>query len=177
MKNVLLLLFCGIAFNLSAFDVIELTNGKTFKGEIVKVNKCSIDFAMEDNVFSIPASDIVYAEFAKISKRRVSKINRVLSNGDNCLAGTSDGSMHGHKGGHFCAGFFGGLIGFVIVAVVDRTPSKSGNVVIAADNKSLWSDSSYLMCYEKASKKEAMKMAGIGWGSFLILYIVALAGA
>lgn len=170
-------MFCGIAFNLSAFDTIELSNGKVFKGEIIRVNKCSIDFAIEDDVFSIPAKDIVYATFEKISKRRISKIDKVLSNGDNCLIGTTDGSMHGHKGGQFCAGFFGGLIGFVIVAIVDRGPSKSGNIALVADNKSLWSDSSYLMCYEKSSKKSAIKMAGIGWGSFLILYIGLLAGA
>jgi hypothetical protein len=173
MKNFLLVLFSVFSFNALASDIVTLTNGKSFQGTITKVNNCSLNFAMDDNVYTIPASDIVYAEFEKISKRRANKITAMLANEDNCFAGTTDGAMHGHKGGQFCAGFFGGLIGFVIVAVVDRSPTKSGNIMLISENREIWNDSSYLMCYQKQSKKEAIKAAGTGFGAWVLLVLLS----
>jgi hypothetical protein len=173
MKNFLLLLFCAFSFNALASDVITLTNGQSFEGTITKVNNCSLNFSIDDNVYTIPASDIVYAEFEKISKRRANKITHMLGNEDNCFAGTTDGAMHGHKAGQFCAGFFGGLIGFVIVAVVDRTPTKSKNIMLISENREMWNDLTYLTCYQQQSKKEAIKAAGAGFGAWVLLVLLS----
>jgi len=177
MKNLLFLLFCSFAITSSATDVLKLSNGMTFEGTVIKVGKCSLSFAINDIAYTIPASDIYSVEFDNISKIRAKKISRMINSGDNCFSGTSDGAMHGHKGGQFCAGFFGGFIGFAIVAIVDRSPSGSSNLMLIGNNRELWNDLSYLTCYEKQSKKEAMKMAGIGCGSGALLYLMLVFSA
>jgi len=163
-----------MAFNISASDILTLSNGKSYQGTVINISECSIWFAIDDVSYTIPASDIYTVEFELISKRRARKITEMLESEDNCFKGISDGKLHGHKGGQFFAGFFGGALGFVIVAIVNRSPTNSSDISNANENKELWGDFAYLLCYKKQSKKEALKMAGIGWSSRWMFILVVI---
>tara|TARA_B110000444_G_scaffold9292_1_gene8057 strand:+ start:227 stop:745 length:519 start_codon:yes stop_codon:yes gene_type:complete len=163
-----------MAFNISASDILTLSNGKSYQGTVINIRECSIWFAIDDVSYTIPASDIHTVEFERISKRRAKKITEMLDTEENCFKGMSDGKLHGHKGGQFFAGFFGGALGFTIVGIVNRSPANSSGISKANENKELWVDLAYIQCYKKQSKQEALKMAGIGWSSRWVFILVVI---
>ena len=89
-----------------------------------------------------------------------------------CSRGTTAGNMHGHGFGQFCAGLFGSLIGVGIVMLVDKTPSKSKNLMMIAQDDDVWTDPEYLMCYNKAEKSKALINSGLGCATFNVWIIL-----
>ena len=84
--------------------------------------------------------------------------------------GIADAEIY-HKrfGGNFCAGFFGGVIGFVIVAVTD---AKDPNVSIVGEEK--FNDRDYREGYNKKAKGKNMGAAGAGWALSFVLVLLLL---
>lgn len=170
----LLLLSVCLSFAAQA-DFIQLTNGDLFEGKVLKVYEGELLFKTEAGTYFIPQQDLQCVNLDHRSKRKEKALDDMFATPaeDTCSRGSVAGGMHGHGFGQFCAGFFGSLIGVGIVMIVDKTPSKSKNLLMVADDRDVWTDPSYLACYDKAAKKKALTNSGLGMLTYVVLYLAS----
>lgn len=162
----LLIIFVGNSF---ASDIIYLKDGSKIKGELLNVEQNELTFQPGKRNTSLIKLKPEEVEFVKVgSYEKLVEIQESLY-----LKGMNDAQLY-HKrfGGNFCAGLFGGIIGFVIVAVTD---AKSPNPLMVGEEnfKSL----EFREGYNKKAKGKNLGAAGIGWAvSVLVLLILATSG-
>ena len=172
MKKFIFFFLSIFAAHAAKADFIQLKNGKLFEGKVLRVFKSELAFKTDVGTFFIPASDLQCVNIDNVRPRKEEALAAMFAAPANaCSRGTTAGNMHGHGFGQFCAGFFGSLLGVGIVMLVDKTPSKSKNLMMIAQDDDVWTDPGYLMCYNKAAKSKALINSGLGCATYLIILL------
>jgi len=157
MKKILpFLLFVFVFSNVLSKDIIVLKNGEKIKGELLHVKAKELTFISKKK-----NSEPMTFTAAEVEYVKVDSYEKLLElQEDFYLQGITDATLHhGRFFGNFCAGFFGGAIGFVIVAVTDaRAPNPA---IVGQEN---YQNLLYREGYNKKAKGKNMRAAGIGWG-------------
>jgi hypothetical protein len=155
--------------NSYANDVIYLKDGSKLKGDLINVDVNELTFKSTKKNNDILKFKPEEVDFVKV--KNYEKLVEVQES--MFLKGMNDAQIH-HKrfGGNFCAGLFGGVIGFVIVAVTD---AKSPNPLIVGEEnfKSL----EYREGYNKKAKGKNLGAAGAGWAVSVLLLLVLIASS
>jgi hypothetical protein len=171
------LFYVVMFFSLNSFakmnDVLTLNNEMMFKGTVTKINKCSIKFKTEVGKFEIPAEDICFIQFED-SNNKLLKEYQELNDADKCFKGQSDAAnYHGKAAGHVILGVLTGPFGIIGAAVANPTPEKGKKTLMMSENKELFSDSAYLMCYKQKAKLRNVGNTAIGWGAWILIVLLA----
>lgn len=172
------LLLTTSAFSKNMNDVVTLTNQMSFKGQIKKVNPCSVIFKTEEGKVEIPAEDVNSLVFSEESGKAYRKYMQQENYGDACFKGQTDASQyHGKVGQHIAWGILFGPFGVIGAAVANPTPMKGNETLMMSKNKDLFSDPGYLTCYKKQAKKKNVLTTCAGWGMWILLGLALTAGA
>lgn len=157
MKKIFTVLLLVFVFS-SVFskDILVLKNGEKIKGELLHAEAQKVTFLSKKKnaePVTFKAADIAYI--------KVDSYERLLElQEDFYVQGITDADLHhGRFFGNFCAGLFGGTIGFIIVAVTD---AKAPNPAIVGQEN--YQNMMYREGYNKKAKGKNMRAAGIGWG-------------
>ena len=166
-KLLLLIMAMALTISVNAKDILRLNNGKRIKGETIEVTKDGLTFQTRKRILTFKAEEIKYLEIDSYAK--LLAIQETLY-----AQGIKDAEIH-HRSrgaGNFCAGFFGGAIGFIIVAVTDaKAPDP---LDVGAENAA---DTMYREGYNKKAKSMNLKNAGIGFGVGLALVLIIAAAS
>lgn len=168
-KTSLILMFLAASFNLLAKDIVVLKDGTKVKGELISVSQGELVFQKAKGDQSEIKLTSEQVEFVKLeSMEKLEKLQESMY-----LQGIADAQIY-HKrfGGNFCAGFFGGLIGFVIVAVTD---AKEPNYAIVGEEK--YKSLEYREGYNKKAKGKNLGAAGAGWAAGVVFLIILFSGS
>ncbi|MCI4667167.1 MAG: hypothetical protein MRZ79_03335 [Bacteroidia bacterium] len=155
------------------FDIIELNNEKVFKGKIMKIKDCMVDFKAEGQRYLIPAADIKELYFANPYSSAARKFyKRGKDDNQKCILGATDAEAY-HGGGslYFVLGFLFLFFAFIGPVLFAPKPQNSFNTKTYSKNKQLFDDPIYLDCYKKAARKKQNN--SILWG-FLTNILLAL---
>ncbi len=147
-------------------DVLYLTNGEKVKGELISVTTNEITFQPNKKKL-----DKMILSSDEVNYVKVDSYDKLLTIQNSMYTqGIADAEIY-HKrfGGNFCAGFFGGIIGFVIVAVTD---AKDPDPSIVGEEK--FNDREYREGYNKKAKGKNMGAAGAGWAAGFVLLLLLL---
>jgi hypothetical protein len=166
-KAALILISLIFIHNSFAKDVIYLKDGSRIKGELVNVEVDELTFKpakKNENLIRLKPEEV---EFVKVENyEKLVEVQESMF-----LKGMNDAQIH-HKrfGGNFCAGLFGGVIGFVIVAVTD---AKSPNPLLVGEEnfKSL----EFREGYNKKAKSKNLGAAGAGWAASIVVLLILIA--
>ncbi len=168
---------CAIALALTSYagDILTLNNQKSFEGKVTSVNSKSVEFKVEKQNFSIPASEISSIQFENANDKALAKFLEVGKSDQNkCTAGTLDAeNFHGRKGGAIALGALFGpfaLVGTAILA--NPTPEKGARTYMMSKNKDLFSDPEYLSCYKKKAKGQLVGQTALGWAAWVLLALL-----
>ena len=160
----------------SKYDILTLVNGKSFEGNVIKVKPCQIVFKVKKKKFEIPAKDIFSIKFADPNDPKY-KNYLELDDPDKCMKGQVDAEMfHGKAGLHIFLGALFGPLAMLGVAAGDPSPSNGNSTYLMSENKNLFSDPNYLMCYKKKAKGKNFGNTGIGWAAGFLLLLIMTAG-
>ncbi|MCR9015741.1 hypothetical protein [Aquiflexum gelatinilyticum] len=166
------LLFLSIIFisNSFASDIIYLKDGSKIKGDLISVDVNELTFKSAKKNQKLLKLKSEEVEFVKVEDyEKLVEVQESMY-----LKGMNDAQIH-HKrfGGNFCAGLFGGVIGFVIVAVTD---AKSPNPLLVGEEN--FKSMEYREGYNKKAKGKNLGAAGVGWAvSFLVLLVLISSGS
>jgi hypothetical protein len=181
MKNFFILgvaAVCLVSANAFGGDIVTLTNSLSFEGKVIKIKKCEVVFKAHGDRYVIPGGeiqsiqfedpqDIVYTEYRE----------KGMADPDACMKGHTDArAFHGKQVGHFILGFLFGPFAMIGTAVSNPTPIRGKDTYALSQNKELFSDPQYLTCYKKAAKGRLIGMEAVGWGAWLMIYLIANAG-
>ncbi|WP_304516554.1 hypothetical protein, partial [Cecembia rubra] len=148
-------------------DIIFLKDGTKIKGEVLSVDQTELTFQTNGR------SDYLIYSSEDVDYVIVESHEKLLEISDSMyLKGIQDAKIH-HKRflGNFCAGFFGGAIGFIIVAVTDaKTPDPN---IVGIENLN---SRDYREGFNKKAKGKNLKAAGFGMASGIILFFMFLSG-
>ncbi|WP_111669411.1 hypothetical protein [Algoriphagus litoralis] len=165
-KFSLVLLLLVNCFSLYAKDILVLKDGTKVKGELISVSQGELVFQKTKGIQSEIKLSPEEVEFVKVAN--VEKLKELQES--MYLQGIADAQIH-HKrfGGNFCAGFFGGAIGFIIVAVTD---AKEPNLAIVGEEK--YKNLEYREGYNKKAKGKNLGAAGAGWAAGFVLLLILI---
>lgn len=164
-------------FILSAFagDILTLNDNLIYEGKVTKIKNCSVIFKIDKEKFEIPATEIYSIQFENIADKVYTKyLEMDNASGDNCLKGRLDAdNLHGKKGGHFALGVLFGPFAMIGTALANPTPDRGARTLMLSKNKDLMSDMEYISCYKKKAKGQLIGMEALGWGTWILLLLVA----
>ena len=148
-----------------------------FKGEVTKIKNCEVFFRSLGNKYVIPASEIFSIQFEDTKNKVYTKYINLPEGENKCLNGQMDAeNYHGKKGGHFALGFLFGPIAMVGTLLASPTPEKGKRTYLMSKNKEQFTDYEYINCYKKKAKAQLIGMEAAGWGSYLIILLLAASG-
>jgi hypothetical protein len=177
MKRIVLF-FSIVFFYLTSFayDILTLTNGYKFEGEVVEINNCDVHFLATDGfVYIIPSIDIFSLCFENpSSKIYVDYLNNISNDDpDKCMKGRMDAdNYHGKEGIHVALGILFGPLAIIGAAVSNPTPQKGKDTYAMSQNKDLFQDPVYLNCYTKKARNKNVTNAAIGWGTWILILLL-----
>lgn len=168
MKNLITCLIClTLSFDyVQSMDIVCLRDGSKIKGELINVEPGKLTFQPNKKKLDLFILTSDQVEYVKVND--IQKIFWIQEN--MYLKGFADADIY-HKrfGGNFCAGFFGGAIGFIIVAATDaKLPDPT---VVGQEN---FNNTQYLMGYNKKAKGKNMAAVGAGWAVSLLVLLLKL---
>jgi hypothetical protein len=163
-----------ISFSVSAKDVLVLNNQMTFEGKITKIKGCKVTFRAEGRKYDVPAGEIFMIQFEDTSDKIY---NAYLALADNdpekCMKGQMDAEMyHGKIFGHVALGILFGPFAVIGAAVASPSPRTGTNTYMLSQNRELFSDPAYLMCYQKKARTRNATYAAVGWASWILLVLL-----
>lgn len=175
MKKILFTLFASIfVLAANASDIVTLNNNMIFKGEVTKIKNCEVFFRSLGNKYVIPASEIFSIQFEDTKNKVYTKYINLPEGENKCLNGQMDAeNYHGKKGGHFALGFLFGPFAMVGTLLASPTPEKGKRTYLMSKNKEQFTDYEYINCYKKKAKAQLIGMEAAGWGSYLIILLLA----
>jgi len=148
----------------NAKDVLFLKDGTRVSGVIIDVAPDKLTFQASKR-----KTGTLILTPEEVDHIKVDKIERLHWIQDNLYQkGYADaGIYHNRFGGNFCAGFFGGTIGFLIVAIDDaKIPDPQ---LVGEENLN---NPTYLTGYNKRAKEKNMTAAGVGWVARIVVGIL-----
>lgn len=170
MKKIFLsLLLLAGSLNLFAKDILVLKDGTKIKGSLISAEPNEIIFEKaksDDPQLKFTAEEV---EFVKVENyEKLKEIQDSMY-----LKGIGDAQIHHRRfGGNFCAGFFGGAIGFIIVAVSD---AKEPNMAIVGEEN--YKNLEYREGYNKKAKSKNLGAAGVGWAVGFVLLLILISSS
>lgn len=172
--NLFIIFICGAHSLFGNHDVLTLTNGMIFSGDVISIKNCKIKFRAENgNKYTIPYTDIRNIVFHDKGDKLYVKYTD-STDADNCLKGRLDAdNYHGKGGVHVALGVLFGPFAIIGAAVSTPSPSKGNETLQMSKNKKLFSDPNYLNCYTKKAKEKNVTNTALGWGAW-ILFILLL---
>jgi hypothetical protein len=171
-KIIKTLLFVFILGNSFAFDQLTLLNNATFEGWVVKLDQKKIQFNFNDELFTIPLKDVHTVVFEDTSNILYQDYLNSLTD-DKCTKATLDAEMyHGKKGGHFALGVIFGPFSMIGTALANPNPMNAKRTFAMSENKELFNDPEYLLCYKKAAKRKLIGMEALGWATWILIVIL-----
>lgn len=178
-KLCLSLILITIIFSAFAEDVLTLNNQMVFKGDVKKINGCTVTFkAADGEKYQIPASDIYSVQFENITdKVYTSYLELTEYDPDACMKGSLDAdNYHGKAGLHIALGVLFGPFAIIGAAVSNPTPQNGNGTYMMSKNKELFSDPLYLSCYKKKAKGQNVGNTALGWLAWVI-FAIAIGGS
>ena len=166
------LFFIAFLFSASSYatDTLVLNNQMTFVGKVKKVKECTLSFETFGETFDIPASEIYSVRFEDINNNIYTKYLKQADNPNNCLAGHIDAeNFHGKKAAHFTLGFLFGPFAMIGTALTNPKPEKGRETLLLSNNKHLFNDPQYLLCYKRRAKTMMIGYDLIGWSAWLMI--------
>jgi small nuclear ribonucleoprotein (snRNP)-like protein len=162
---VLLLLTCS--FDLFAKDVVVLKDGSKIKGSLISVDQHEIILEKSkksgEHQLKFTPEEVEFVMVENLEKLKEIQDSMYLK-------GIGDAKIHHRRfGGNFCAGFFGGAIGFIIVAVSD---AKEPNIAIVGEES--YKNLEYRAGYNQKAKSKNLAAAGVGWAVGFVVLLVLL---
>ena len=178
MKKILFILFASIfVLAANASDIVTLNNNMIFKGRVTKIKNCEVFFRSLGSKYVIPASEIFSIQFEDTKNKVYTKYINLPEGENKCLNGQMDAeNYHGKKGGHFALGFLFGPFAMVGTLLASPTPEKGKRTYLMSKNKEQFTDYEYINCYKKKAKAQLIGMEAAGWGSYLIILLLAASG-
>ena len=90
-----------------------------------------------------------------------------------CLKAVEDAkNLHGKEVGHFFLGFLCGPFAIIGTAVANPTPINGKSTYFLSENKELFSDPEYLLCYKRKAKGKLISMEILGFATWAVLSLV-----
>ncbi len=157
-----------------AGDLLTLNNQKVFEGNVTRIKDCTVVFKANGKRFEVPASEIFSIQFENVEDKVYTEYMK-LADGDpnKCLSGRLDAeNYHGKKGVHFIMGVLFGPFAMIGTALADPTPEKGKQTLAISKNKEMFSDLEYLSCYKSKAKGQLIGMEALGWGAWILLFLV-----
>ena len=175
MKKILFTFFASIfVLSANASDIVTLNNYMDFKGEVTKIKYCEVFFKSLGNKYVIPASEIFSIQFEDTKNKVYTKYINLPEGENKCLNGQMDAeNYHGKKGGHFALVFLFGHFEMIGTLLASPTPEKGKRTYLMSKNKEQFTDYEYINCYKKKAKAQLIGMEAAGWGSYLIILLLA----
>jgi len=149
-----------------------------FNGEIKKIKGCDVIFKAENgDTYAIPISDVVGYRFEDpASEMEAPLMEMIMNPQENCAKGVMDAQMyHGKFAGNFAGGLLLGVFMPIIVLATNPNPFNGNRTVMMSQNSDLFGDPYYLDCYKKQAKKQNMWAALAGWGTWMVIVVLASA--
>ena len=158
--------FLSIQLHANNNDRIIKSNGDVISGEIIKLGNSHFKIKINENkVVRVSNYDVVMVSFAQ-----------ELSDFEKMKLGELDGKRYAkRKGGNIALGFFTGLIGTGIVYLTSS--QYPGFEAMNGSNKAIVGDPAYIEGYEKGAKAKSGGNALIGTAAWVLLLLLATAGA
>ncbi|NOX46613.1 MAG: hypothetical protein GXO89_06505 [Chlorobi bacterium] len=180
MKKVILtlvIILISISLNAKNRDKLTFLNGKTYYGKVKRIKNCRIKFKTFGSIFIIPSDSVYSVEFEDPFSNFLSKDGEELSGSEKCMRGTMDAeAFHGKGGFHFTMGVLFGPFAVIGAAVANPTPDKGKDTYMMSENREIFMDPMYMMCYKKKAKRKNVGNAAIGWGAG-VLFLIIIAGS
>lgn len=163
-----------VAFFSFAGDILKLNNEQQFEGKVKRIKDCSVIFKADGQKYEIPASEIFSLQFENTDDKVYTNYLKMLGQDPNlCMQGRLDAeNYHGKKGGHLVLGFLFGPFAMLGTALANPTPDKGKRTYMMSKNKEKFNDLEYLSCYKKKAKGQLIGMEAIGWGIYILLFLV-----
>lgn len=177
MKTKVLISVLLVFASLSAFaDVLTLMNEMSFEGKVTKIKGCEVTFKVNHKKFTIPATEIFSIMFEDVNDEVYASYLQ-LNDVEKCMKGQTDADMyHGKVGAHIAWGVLFGPFAIIGAAVANPSPHTGANTYMMSQNRELFSDPAYLMCYKKKAKGKNAGNAAIGWGCW-VLFVLLMAAS
>ena len=171
-----LVCFSSLSVVSYSHDILTLINQQVFIGKVTRISECAVHFKIKQNTFEIPADSIFSIQFEDtLDMVYRSYLALPDSSKDHCLRGISDAkNLHGKAGLHFALGLLFGPFAMIGTALSNPTPYKSMNTITMSQNKDLFTDPVYLKCYKHKAKSRNAGFDGLGWLTWIVVYILAL---
>lgn len=165
-------------------DILKLKNGRQFQGTVGKIhvkskNEVSIKFNVEEQEYWIPSEDIQAIQFGNTQSQPYLKLKGIAQRSDSekCRFGRNDADAYHGKGfAHFAYGFLFGPFAVIGAAIASPTPDSGSDTMVMSENTDYFDDPSYLNCYSKKAKKQNIGNTLAGWGSWVLIFVLATAG-
>lgn len=176
MKRVFIIftLIC-VTTSVYAGDILTLTNGMTFNGEVKKIKDCEIVFKADNNEkYNIPSTDIYSILFEDVdNKLYVNYLESLQSDPNRCLKGAIDAeNYHGKQVGHFVLGVLFGPFAMIGTALSNPIPQNGAHTMSNTKNMNIINDYEYLKCYKKKAKGQLIAAEGMGWAAWIIFVLL-----
>lgn len=169
------LVLCS-ACALLAGDVLTLKNNLMFEGTVTRIRNCEVVFKVGKMKYFIPAEEIQWLQFEDVSNKIYLEYLERNQQDNPCLKGTLDAqNLHGKRAGHFILGVLFGPFAILGTALSKPTPFRSTQTMALSQNKELFSDPEYLMCYKKKAKGSLIGMEAAGWGAWILFAVIVSA--
>lgn len=162
-------------FPLQAADVVIMKDGHGFSGKIVSIKQGILKLKWQDDRLFIPLEEVERVEFEDPENKLagISFMNPVPQ-GENCIAGQQDAEMfHGKYGGHVVLGFFFGPFALIGTALASPYPHRGRHTAAMSQNKELFDNPEYALCYKRKAKARLLGAEAIGWGAWLVIALIA----
>jgi len=159
-----------ITINLASADILTLSNGAQFSGDVKRIKDCEVIFKFQKHRYSIPVADIEYIGFTNPNSDVLNEYEN-LSGSDKCLKGTFDASYHKGDGTAFALGVLFGPFAVIGEAVASPSPYNGKETMMLSKNKGLFNDPAYLTCYSKNVRKKHTGSAALGWAAWILLIL------
>lgn len=175
MKKAIFTLLVAVftACTTQAADVLTLKNGQAFAGTITRLNMDAVHFKSAGHKHTIPLADVLTLQFADSASPIMDGYLAAVADDDKCQNGRNDArNYHGKKFGNFCLGFFFGPIGLAGTMVGAPKPWRGRETPLMSTHKDQFTDPAYLKCYRSKARGQAVSMAGIGWGCWILIVLL-----
>lgn len=170
----ILLLLLPLLLPLHAADVVMLKDGHGFTGQIVSIKHDVIKMKWQDDKLFIPLEDIEQIEFESPGSKLALEFMTPQGQGEKCIAAQQDAEMyHGKVGGHVVLGFFFGPFALIGTALAQPYPHRGRHTPIMSKNKDLFDDPEFALCYKRIAKGKLLGAEAIGWGAWLVIFLIA----
>ena len=169
-------------------DNIVLTNGEEIKAKVTEITTDEIKYKRCDNLigpaYTIKKTAVFMIQYANGTKDVFTPANTTSSNitktdntktnlTDKCTAGQQDAiKYHGKAGGHYVLGLLFGPFAILGTAFADPTPENGRKTYVMSQNKDMFGDATYRLCYKKKAKGRLIGAELCGWAFWILLLIL-----